>query len=58
MIDLTDLPDATVGDEVVFFGSQESAKIPITRIADSLQTIPYEILARIPQRVRRVYIKN
>ncbi|MDE6483016.1 MAG: bifunctional UDP-N-acetylmuramoyl-tripeptide:D-alanyl-D-alanine ligase/alanine racemase [Rikenellaceae bacterium] len=50
MIDITGIP-AEVGDEVtVFSGSDE-----IVAMADTLDTIPYEILTLIAPRVRRVY---
>lgn len=51
MIDVTDI-EAKEGDEVIIFGE----KLPLTTIANSINTIPYEILASIGQRVRRVFI--
>lgn len=53
MIDLTDCPD--IGDGTVeIFG--EAA--PIENISDALGTIPYEVLARISPRVKRVYFRE
>ena len=51
MIDITDVP-ARIGDEVIIFGE----KYPITEIAEQLETIPYEILTSVSQRVKRIYI--
>lgn len=53
MIDITDT-DAAVGDEVEIFGKH----IPVTEISDKLETIPYEILTSISQRVKRIYYKE
>ena len=53
MLDMTDI-QAQEGDEVIVFG----AALPITQVAESAQTIPYEILTGIAQRVNRVYIQD
>ena len=52
MLDLTDIP-AEEGDEVVVFG--DAAKI--RELARSCRTIPYEIMAGISERVKRVYYR-
>lgn len=53
MVDLTDCPD--IGDGTVeIFGD----KAPIERLSDTLGTIPYEIIARISPRVKRVYFRD
>lgn len=51
MIDITDIP-AHEGDEVIIFGD----KLPITTLAEKLDTIPYEILTSVSERVKRIYI--
>ncbi len=51
MIDISDLA-ASEGDEVIIFGAQ----IPLTEMASTLKTIPYEIMTGISKRVKRVYI--
>jgi alanine racemase len=53
MIDVTGI-DAREGDEVVIFGKE----LPITRLADEMNSIPYEILTGISQRVKRVYYQE
>ncbi len=50
MADISDT-EAAEGDEVVIFGDAYTAK----NLADTLGTIPYEILTGISQRVKRVY---
>ncbi len=53
MIDVTDVP-CEEGDEVEILGKN----IPITEMADRLETIPYEIIVGISSRVKRVYIQD
>ncbi|MBL6963361.1 MAG: bifunctional UDP-N-acetylmuramoyl-tripeptide:D-alanyl-D-alanine ligase/alanine racemase [Bacteroidetes bacterium] len=53
MIDITGL-DAEVGEEVILFDEELS----VTQMAENCQTIPYEILAGISQRVKRVYFNE
>lgn len=53
MIDITGI-DAREGDEVIVFGNGR----PIAGLAAEMQTIPYEILTGISQRVKRVYFEE
>lgn len=55
MLDVTDVPHVRAGDEVVLLGDQGAEKISVTEMAQACDTIPYEILVNIGQRVRRVY---
>jgi alanine racemase len=57
MIDVTDVT-ANEGDEVVIFGRQAEAFQSVQQLAQVVGTIPYEILAGISHRVRRVYVKE
>ncbi len=50
LVDVTGIP-CHEGDEAVIFGKD----LPVTRLADALDTIPYEILTGVSARVRRVY---
>jgi Alr-MurF fusion protein len=52
-IDVTGL-NVAEGDEVIIFGE----KIPVTKMAEKLSTIPYEIYTSIPPRVKRVYLSE
>ncbi|NJO87033.1 MAG: hypothetical protein HC821_03120 [Lewinella sp.] len=54
MVDLSHLPSAQVGDEVLIFGPEH----PIALLAKAAETIPYEILTGIGERVHRVYISE
>lgn len=53
MIDITRI-DAHEGDEVIIFGKD----LPISRLADEMGSIPYEIMSGISQRVKRVYYQE
>lgn len=54
MIDVTDIAEATEGDEVEIFGKN----IPIQQLAIWAKTIPYEVMTGISQRVKRVYFEE
>ena len=56
LIDITNLPDVTMGEEVVIFGSQGKGHIKVEELATRAGTIPYEILCGIGKRVPRIYI--
>ncbi len=51
MLDVTDVPEATVGDAVTVFGDG----VPLQSLADTMDTITYEILCGITPRVARIY---
>jgi alanine racemase len=51
MIDVTDIPEAAIGDEVNVFGQEH----PIDELAWICRTIPYEILTHLHPRIRKVY---
>ena len=53
MIDVTDI-DCKEGDSVEIFGDN----LPVTTLSDKLQTIPYEILTSVSERVKRVFYKD
>lgn len=56
MIDVTDLPSVSVGDEAVLIGRQGKEEIFATEVAERAGTIAWEILSRIGSRVARVYV--
>jgi alanine racemase len=56
MIDVSNIEDASVGDEVVLMGLQGEGEISATELADRAGTISWEITTRIGSRVRRVYV--
>jgi len=51
MIDVTDIANVKEGDDVIVFGSN----LPVQDLAALIQTIPYEIMTSVSQRVKRVY---
>lgn len=53
MIDLNDI-EAEEGNEVIIFGKE----ISIQDIANTIKTIPYEILTSVGERVKRVFFKE
>ena len=55
MVDVTEVPSVSVGDEAVLIGRQGSRKITADELADKADTISYEILLSISERVPRVY---
>ena len=57
MVDVTEVPDAAIGDEVILLGRQGSEQITADELANRAQTISYEILLSISDRVPRVYEK-
>ncbi len=58
MIDVTDVPDARVGDEVVLIGRQGSEEILADDIAANGNTINYEIVCKISPRVKRIFLQS
>ncbi len=58
MIDITDVPDVSSGDEVILMGSDGKLSITAEEIAHVLDTINYEVVCMIGKRVPREYIKN
>ena len=54
MIDITDIPEAKENDVVEVFGKN----LPVQQVATWCNTIAYETLSTISQRVRRIYIEE
>lgn len=54
MIDVTDVPDVAVGQRVEIFGD----RISVDSIAQTLDTIPYEVLTSVSERVKRIYFRE
>ncbi|HTN44973.1 MAG TPA: bifunctional UDP-N-acetylmuramoyl-tripeptide:D-alanyl-D-alanine ligase/alanine racemase [Flavipsychrobacter sp.] len=54
MVDISDIPEAQEGDEVTIFSSE----LPLTQLAQWSDTISYEIMTGISQRVKRVYVNE
>ena len=54
MIDITHIPTATVGDEVIIFGESPT----VEELAACLDTIPYEVFTSVSNRVKRIYFRT
>ena len=54
MVDITDIPDVKEGDDAIIFGPG----VPVTQLAKWADTISYEIMTSISQRVKRVYVNE
>ena len=57
MIDVTRIPGADVGDEVIILGSSGERRISAWEHAGIAHTIPYETLCNISKRVPRKYVE-
>jgi alanine racemase len=58
MVDVTDIPGVSCGEEAVLIGRQGEEHISAADIAAWQGTIPYEVLCGIGPRVPRVYREN
>jgi len=58
MIDVTAIPDAVVGDEVVLYGGQGRAFISLDEVGARMGTISYEVSCLLGRRVPRRYLEN
>ena len=52
-VDVTGL-NVKEGDEVIVFGP----RLPVTELADALDTIPYEVFTSVSRRVKRIYYQG
>jgi alanine racemase len=55
MLDVTDIPDVTMGDDVIIYGGSE---LPVEEVAAAAGTISYELFCVLHPRVPRVYVKD
>jgi len=53
-IDLSDIPQANVGDEAVLLDNDPLSPASVYKLAEWANTVPYEVFCRIGPRVRRV----
>ncbi|MGH7815288.1 MAG: alanine racemase [Candidatus Binataceae bacterium] len=53
-IDVTDVPGAAIGDEVILWGGTGAAAISVNDVARIAQTISYEMLCMVGKRVPRI----
>lgn len=53
-VDITHIPEALTGDEVVLLGSQGNVEVTAEELAEASQTIHYEVLTRISPHLPRI----
>ena len=58
MLDVTDVPDAAIGSEVVLLGRQGNDEITVEELADIAQTIPQEVLISLNMRLERYFVQK
>jgi len=58
MVDVSGVPDAAPGDDVVLFGHMGDEYIPVEELADKAYSFNYEFVCGIAGRVSRVYYSN
>lgn len=58
MVNVTDIPDAKVGDCVTLVGTDGDACLSMEEVSNLSGSFNYELPCRISRRVPRVYIKN
>lgn len=56
LADVTDIPDAAPGDEVILIGTNGKVAIPPTEPARTMGTVASEVLTGLGKRIPRVYL--
>ena len=56
VIDATDVPRVSAGDEVVLIGRQKNSEVTADELARTAQTINYEIVTRINPLIQKFYV--
>ncbi len=57
LMDVTDIPGVDIGEEVILLGRSQHCSITALEIAQTLGTVPYEVLCSIGKRVPRIYVE-
>lgn len=58
MVDVSSVANIKLDDEVILLGSRTRARIEAPEVAQKMDTIPYEVVARISESVPRIYKNN
>jgi len=58
MIDVSNVPTACEGSDVLIYGDWNGNKLDISQVAESIDTIPYELMTRVGGRVQRIAVSN
>lgn len=57
MLDVGEIPEVAMEEEVVIFGKQGNSSITVDEIASTINTINYEVVSTIMERVPRIYLR-
>ena len=58
MVDVSHIPDAEIGDEVVLFGTDGEKNISVEEVAEPAVSFNYELVCNVARRVPRIYVRN
>jgi len=58
LVDVTDIPGVSLGDEVVIYGRQGEHYLGLEEMALKVDRIPYELTCAVGRRVRREFVLN
>jgi alanine racemase len=58
ILDLENIPHATLGDEVTIMDNDPLSPASVYRLAEMAGTIPYELLCRIGKRIKRIAVDD
>lgn len=58
MVDVTEIPEASQGDEVVLIGDSQEASITMEQLGELSGRFHYEFACDLGKRIPRVYVKN
>ena len=58
LVDITDVPGAQTGDEVVIYGEQGGERISVEEMARRVDGISHELTCAVGRRVRREFVLN
>lgn len=58
MVDVTDIPEASVRDEVILIGQEAGNRISVEEVAAPAASFNYELVCNIARRVPRIYYEN
>ncbi len=58
MVDITDIPDVSVGDHAVVLGENEGARISAEALGSMCHSFNYEVVCNFMPRVHRVYYRE
>jgi len=56
IVDVSHIREVAVGDEVILIGGSGSKSVDAVELARLCESVPYEILCGLSQRVPRVYL--